>query len=479
MRTDTIQLDILSERPVVRNDRTSELDIVIEIRSRQSKDIVQAGKALNLCIVIDRSGSMEGAKLETAKKSCVDILKRLDENDLFTVVVFDDEAQVIVNPQVSKSEVVTKISEIGSGGQTNLSLGWYLGLLELQTHTTDKHNNRLFLLSDGQVNAGETKKATLAQEAFKSRELGITTSTIGIGEDFQEDILEAIASESGGRFWYIHESRIEDIVDEEFKGSLSVIVDRPRVEFNPPSGVTISKELNNISKLSGKYRIRPIKGEDTFNFALRLEVNPEMIDGSDFTLEAILYDGENTLLTNQKQISLSPPQEFFVSESNPIVQSVVQQFEVTTANERVIEEMSEGSLDLMKKMLMVEVGGMRQVKDALEEEKENERALMELQYLEKELLHKERDLLITEMLTDFSRTAEVRDFLERWRKITMQGQHRMQQRHNVWGKFDEDLQAALLESAIELADLLKQRFPDKGNMLENLQEKLREHLARR
>ena len=109
---------------------------------------------------------------------------------------------------------------------------------------TENHNNRLFLLSDGQANEGETKVTTLAQEASKSREIGITIS--GIGSDFQEDTLNAMATESGGRFWYIQESRIEDIIDEEFKGALSVVIDRARIELELPAGVTISKELKRL-----------------------------------------------------------------------------------------------------------------------------------------------------------------------------------------------------------------------------------------
>ncbi|WP_305039530.1 VWA domain-containing protein, partial [Frankia sp. Cj3] len=86
-----------------------------------------------------------------------------------------------------------------AGGMTDLSLGWYQGLLELQTHMAPEHRNRIFLLSDGAANRGETKKSSLAATAIRARDVGITTSTIGIGDDFQEDLLEAIASASGAK----------------------------------------------------------------------------------------------------------------------------------------------------------------------------------------------------------------------------------------------------------------------------------------
>jgi len=483
MKPDNIQLDILTERPGVKNDTVSELDTVIEIQSKQLTDKIENAKALNLCVVIDRSGSMSGDKLEAAKKSCIDIHKRLSDQDLFTVVIFDHEAEVIVNPQVPKSEVIEKITAITSRGATNLSLGWYLGLLELQTYMTENHNNRLFLLSDGEANQGETKKATLAQEASKSRELGITTSTIGIGDDFQEDILEAIASESGGRFWYIQESGIEDIINEEFKGALSVTVDRPRVELKLPDGVTVSKELNSLSKNSGKYRIsRPLKGKDLFNFAIRLEVAPDKIKGDNFALEATIYNGEESILTTQKSISLQSPQEYVVSESNTIVRSVVQQYHATITDEKVVEQMSEGSLNLMKNMLIEEIGGMRKVKDALQEERAKKEAVernkVELRYFASELLDKENSLLLAEIFEEFAETREAHHFIMRWKKATYHERHRKKRRTNIRLRFDDDLQVDLLKDAINLVDILTDKYPDKRSKLLMGMEKLREQLEK-
>jgi Ca-activated chloride channel homolog len=83
-----------------------------------------------------------------------------------------------------------RILALEPGGGTDLPKGWYRGLLELQTYATDKHINRLVLLSDGLANAGEQKSSVLGAESNRARgALGITTSTIDIGTDFQEDIL--------------------------------------------------------------------------------------------------------------------------------------------------------------------------------------------------------------------------------------------------------------------------------------------------
>ena len=120
----------------------------------------------------------------------MDIYDRLNSNDRFTVLAFDAELISLINPQTPQNLIKQRILALEPGGGTDLSKGWYLGLLKSQTYATDKHINRLMLLSDGLGNVGEQKSSVLGAESNRARgALGITTSTIGIGTDFQEDIL--------------------------------------------------------------------------------------------------------------------------------------------------------------------------------------------------------------------------------------------------------------------------------------------------
>lgn len=482
MENKNISLDILTERPVVRNDEGSELDVVIEISSKQtSEDKTRSQNALNLCLVVDRSGSMQGEKLETAKKSCIDIYKRLKEDDFLTVVVFDDEAQSIVNPQTPETEVIRKIETIRSGGQTNLSLGWYLGLLELQTYKTENHINRLILLSDGQANKGETKKSVLAKESLKARDLGITTSTIGIGNDFAEEILEALASESGGRFWYIQESKIEDIINEEFKGSLSVVVERPRIKLELPKGVQIVKQLNDVGRIADKYRIRPITSNYLFNFAIRLEFSPTLINSDMATLKAVLYDGENIINETEKPILLRSFEEYVVSEEHPIVKSIVQQYESSKSDEIMMEMIDKGDFDFMKMMIIEEMDGMHAVKDKLEVEREQEEFLREIDIVEEMLREDENMLIFADLIELIKRLVgdriyetRVSDFLMRWRKMLMHRFHNKKDRH-YGHKLDKDLQVRFLQEALLIADDIIREFPQEKDLLE-LRKKIYEQL---
>src|SRR5262249_38926885 len=159
---------------------TSDVDVAVDLTTTKSIGAQPSGYALNLCVVIDRSGSMQGDKLEQAKKSCVDIYESLGSEDRLTVLAFDTEVVSVVNPQTPKNLIKERILALQSGGGTDLSKGWYLGLLELQTYATEKHLNRLILLSDGQANSGEQKSSVLGAESNRARnDLRITTSTIG------------------------------------------------------------------------------------------------------------------------------------------------------------------------------------------------------------------------------------------------------------------------------------------------------------
>jgi Ca-activated chloride channel family protein len=335
------------------------------------------------------------------------------------------------------------------------------------------------LLSDGQANAGETKRSTLAREAEQARERGITTSTIGVGQDFQEDLLKAIATGSGGRFWYIQDSEIEDIISEEFQGSLSVIYDRPRVELRLPPGVTIARELNSLPKVGGRYRARPLKGNDTFNFAVRLAIDPEISSSDEIILGAALLEADKEIAVTEISIPLHDSGPFFVAQPRTLVQSVVRQHESTIKDGRVLEQLDAGDLDSMRRMLVDEIAEMREVTDQLGREPEDQRSTAELRRILVDLETKEVSIVVADVLTGFIWAPETKAFMRRWRKILMVCQHRNDIRDLEESPKDEGLERELTENAVALLDILIARYPDHTEELQAPRETLSARLARR
>ena len=315
MTSSPISVNLVPERPALPRGEVTELDMVIEVLARQSGEDARPRPPLHLCLVIDRSGSMEGPKLERAKRSCVAIFERLRDDDLLTVVAFHEAAEIIANACTPTDQVVASIQSLKAGGRTDLSKGWNQGVLELLSYGDERHIRKLILLSDGKANSGETKKTILGRQSKRAAdEYGITTATIGIGDEFQEDLLEALAAESGGRFWYAQTARMEEIINAELQESLSVIVDRPLLALDLPSGIEITEAFHRLRRKNSRYRLRPITSGHRFRFAVRLEVNPEHLSAPP-TIRAHLYDADTLCCSGEVKLPLVPIEEYLAGLS--------------------------------------------------------------------------------------------------------------------------------------------------------------------
>ncbi|MGI5212459.1 vWA domain-containing protein [Plantactinospora sp. CA-290183] len=488
MSSAKLDLRVVPERPTARNDVPSDLDLVVEVTTSRGIGDQPAMHALNLCVVIDRSSSMAtNDKLEQAKRSCVSIWESLNPADHLTVLAFDDEVVSVVNPQTPPDEVKKRIMALQPGGMTNLSNGWYLGLLELQTYASPGHINRLVLLSDGHANLGEQKPTVLGAESARALdELSVTTSTIGIGNDFQEDLLAALARQSGGRFWYIGDSAIEEIIREEFSGALSVFLERPSVQVNLPPGVTIQQELNDLPKIGGRYRLRPVKANDQVCFAVRLRVNPEKVEDGRITIGAALLDGGAQAREAVVDIGLGTLDEFAASPEEPFVALVVSKYVAAVADEQIIEKIDAGEVTTMVEMLQSQstlmkelqskLGGARTVAwDEMDDRQARERRRLEREILENDALIAVGQLI--GLLRALGEDGRADGLLELGRK-----KHRLRGENNMaWNSrsLSDDWSAkeALLRARRAIPALLRQ-YPDLAEEFGGIQRDIDERLAR-
>jgi Ca-activated chloride channel homolog len=179
---------------------------------------------LTLALVLDRSGSMSGEKLPTAKRAALAVLDRLEERDTAAVVVFDDmidtvQAAAPATPQL-KASVREALSAIHARGSTALHEGWLTGCQAITRDDvlTGERLARCFLLTDGLANVGVCDPELIATDARGIRErAGITTSTFGIGHDYAEDLLGPMAEGGSGQF---HHLRAAEEIASTFVGEL-------------------------------------------------------------------------------------------------------------------------------------------------------------------------------------------------------------------------------------------------------------------
>lgn len=157
---------------------------------------------LNLCLVIDRSTSMQGARLEHVKGAAHQIIDELHDDDSLAVVTFHDRAEVVLPSQsgVNRARAKARVSTIWASGGTEILQGIRAGLTELEKRHSKQITSHLILLTDGQTYGDEEDCIAEARQAG-ARRIGITT--MGIGEDWNDTLLDEIAAQSGGVSAYI------------------------------------------------------------------------------------------------------------------------------------------------------------------------------------------------------------------------------------------------------------------------------------
>ena len=161
------------------------------------------GLPLNLCLVLDRSGSMSEEPLATIKEAAIGIINKLKPSDRISIVAFDHRAKVIVSNQLvnnNKKAIIQKIRLMVADGGTSIDEGMRLGIKEIAAY--NQHCvSRLFLLTDGENEHGDNKRCLKLAEL--AAEYNITIDTLGFGEHWNQDVLEQISDSAQGTLAYI------------------------------------------------------------------------------------------------------------------------------------------------------------------------------------------------------------------------------------------------------------------------------------
>ena len=177
---------------------------------------------LDLVLVIDRSGSMSGAPLKAALESACRIVSGLRPDDRVAVVTFDSHVDVLqpLTHPTHRDDLLQRIRAVQSGGSTALFDGWETGMRQLQGNVSRERIARIILLSDGQANHGLTDINAIAEHVAKAAAAGITTSTVGLGEGFNEQLMTRMARAGEGAANF---GQTADDLDEAFEEQFAIL----------------------------------------------------------------------------------------------------------------------------------------------------------------------------------------------------------------------------------------------------------------
>lgn len=229
---------------------SSQLAYVL-VEAHPSATSAQVRMPLNFALVLDHSGSMKGPKLRAVKEAVKLLVNHLDPTDYVSVVIFDDNVRVVVPAQqaADKSGINTLVDGIKDAGGTAMSLGMSVGLTELRKHASPGMVNRMILLTDGVTYGDADRCRRIADDAGAS---GIGIYPLGIGADWDEDLLDNIGHRSGGmpaEFIRQPEDAL-GIFERQLRSAASVSVRAAQLTVRLPAGVTPKRAIKVLPLIS-------------------------------------------------------------------------------------------------------------------------------------------------------------------------------------------------------------------------------------
>jgi Ca-activated chloride channel homolog len=191
-----LQLSATLNKPAVPVTSSQQLLYVL-IEAQPSEVVAQVRMQLNFGFVLDRSGSMRGSKIARLIEAVELALSRMQQDDLVSITIFSDSARVLVPTTTlsSRGSLASQVRRIRAGGGTEMSRGISLGLREVYQHREKDRIDQVLLLTDGQTHGDEPQCLKLAREAG---EHAIPIQALGLGDDWNENLLDEIGTLSGG-----------------------------------------------------------------------------------------------------------------------------------------------------------------------------------------------------------------------------------------------------------------------------------------
>ena len=352
-------------------------------------------KPLNLSLVIDRSGSMAGEKLDYTRQAAQFLVQNLSTRDYLSIVVYSNKIETLIAPAKvqHKDAIIHSIERIKSSGTTNLSGGWLEGINHVTSNYHEDFLNRVILMTDGLANRGITESARLVGIGKQKYEQGISTTTMGLGEDFNEDLLIAIANASGGAFYFIESPEAAPtIFQEELRGLLSVVGQNLTISLELSEHVSKVTQLNAYAATHegnrATFRLGDVFGEEIKTLALELSL-PGIEALGEQQIATLRFDYDEIVESSVEHRTLELPVIVNIAEASeqpilpdPAVSRSVLLLKSAQARQEAVEKADQGHYSAASEVL-------RSAAEAIEEAGLDDQALED----EKAALFKQAELL--------------------------------------------------------------------------------------
>lgn len=332
---------ILSPRKPAVSAQGGVLEVLVRVQAADQPADAQAQvTAKRLALVVDRSGSMTGEPLTEALNCVAHIAGCMTPADQLSVVVYDHRTDVLMPlGKVASAEHMRRLlAGVESGGNTNLFAGWEAGAKELEGGV-DHTISRVILLSDGQANNGLCEVSEIEKHCAELLARGVSTTTVGLGRGFNEDLMIAMARSGGGQQYYGQTAAdLYDNFDEELQLLQALCLRKIDLKLIPGPGVIIEPLGLVQQNADGSYRLSDLAWSSETWLMLRLHLSPSTAgsvrDLLAVSLQAQALDG-STVCAHAAMLSLPVVEEATATRTpaDPAVQERLQEVEFVQASE--------------------------------------------------------------------------------------------------------------------------------------------------
>jgi len=317
---------------------------------------------VNVALVIDKSGSMGGDKIQKAKQAALAAVDRMDKDDIVSVVAYDSSVRVLVPAtKVSDRAAIRRgINQLTAGGSTALFAGVSKGAREIRKFLEEDRVNRVILLSDGLANVGPDSPGELGDLGASLAKERISVTTIGLGTGYNEDLMTQLARRSDGNHAFVEHSRdLARIFNYEFGDILSVVAQEITVRIKCARGIRPVRVLGRTAEISGRdvhVSLTQLYSKQEKYIMLEVEV-PEGRHGraQDIASVEVAYANMDTKTTDTLKseiaVRFTEDEEEVVKKTNNKVMADAVLHVATAVNKKALKLRDQGKVAEAKSML--------------------------------------------------------------------------------------------------------------------------------
>jgi len=355
----TMKVDLTNPLLEAGAKRTVVLKVALQAAERER---ASTRPPVNMALVIDKSGSMQGERIKQARQAALAAVDRLRDDDIISVVAFDDNVTVLVpaTKASSRAEIRRGIEQIQAGGSTALFAGTSKGAAEVRKFLEKEQVNRVVLLSDGQANVGPNSPGALGELGGSLMKDGISVTTIGLGLGYNEDLMVRLARESDGNHSFVENANdLVAIFDREFGEAMSVIAQDVEIRIECGAGIRPLRTLGRSSEIAGQMvitQLNQLYGGQERHLLLEVEVPAHEPDAvvELASVTATFRDlgtNKQSALRERAQARVTASREEVAAKENKKVVSDFVLLEAATVNQQAVQLRDEGKVEEARQLL--------------------------------------------------------------------------------------------------------------------------------